>query len=264
MPSIHPSIHACVRPCSRPTTCARAGVRAHPRVCVCLLVGSAGADKKATALEETDIDADETNQLPVAEELNVNRGVTDLDATAKTSDLSRSRYTVRKERRCRRATRHVQGLLSVAKSVANRLNSCLIGAMTTWTLRVLADFRRRLLADVQPQAAAPRIKRALTRRPLVRSPSDPTPPTATSAATAANASGRGTGLLQFMLLLMQLSVPSRAVNQTKPIRGFFCCCPGSNCVACLSKSLLCHHLRVRVNMDLCATHSIPKTDFSVF
>ncbi|XP_019740494.1 carboxyl-terminal PDZ ligand of neuronal nitric oxide synthase protein-like isoform X2 [Hippocampus comes] len=61
-------------------------------------VDSGGADKTATVLEETDIDADETNQLPVAEELNVNRGVTDLDATtAKTSDLSRSRNTISEE-----------------------------------------------------------------------------------------------------------------------------------------------------------------------
>ncbi|XP_077441028.1 carboxyl-terminal PDZ ligand of neuronal nitric oxide synthase protein-like isoform X2 [Vanacampus margaritifer] len=48
------------------------------------------AEKMATAAEETDIDADETNQLPLAEELNMNRGVTDLDATAKTSDPNRS------------------------------------------------------------------------------------------------------------------------------------------------------------------------------
>ncbi|KAM9763077.1 carboxyl-terminal PDZ ligand of neuronal nitric oxide synthase protein-like isoform 2-T2 [Menidia menidia] len=33
--------------------------------------------------EETDIDAEEVNQAPAAEELNLNRGVTDLDATAK-------------------------------------------------------------------------------------------------------------------------------------------------------------------------------------
>ncbi|XP_051929546.1 carboxyl-terminal PDZ ligand of neuronal nitric oxide synthase protein [Hippocampus zosterae] len=73
------------------------GVRAHPRVCACLLVGSGEADKTATVLEETDIDADETNQLPAAEELNVNRGVTDLDATAKTSDLGLSRNTISEE-----------------------------------------------------------------------------------------------------------------------------------------------------------------------
>ncbi|XP_034035313.1 carboxyl-terminal PDZ ligand of neuronal nitric oxide synthase protein isoform X2 [Thalassophryne amazonica] len=49
-----------------------------------------GAEKTATVTEETDIDADETNQLSTAEELNLNRGVTDLDATAKTSDTNHS------------------------------------------------------------------------------------------------------------------------------------------------------------------------------
>ncbi|XP_054645449.1 carboxyl-terminal PDZ ligand of neuronal nitric oxide synthase protein-like isoform X2 [Dunckerocampus dactyliophorus] len=49
-----------------------------------------GVEKATTAAEETDIDADETNQIPISEELNINRGVTDLDATAKTSDLNHS------------------------------------------------------------------------------------------------------------------------------------------------------------------------------
>ncbi|KAM9795759.1 carboxyl-terminal PDZ ligand of neuronal nitric oxide synthase protein-like isoform 1-T1 [Syngnathus typhle] len=66
------------------------GVRAHPPVCVCLLLGPGAAEKTTTVAEETDIDADETNQPTVSEELNVNRGVTDLDATAKTSELNHS------------------------------------------------------------------------------------------------------------------------------------------------------------------------------
>lgn len=75
-------------------TCVCAGVRAYPSVCVCTLLGSAleptEAEVTTTVAEETDIDADEANQLPAAEELNLNRGVTDLDATAKTSDLNHS------------------------------------------------------------------------------------------------------------------------------------------------------------------------------
>ncbi|XP_056235327.1 carboxyl-terminal PDZ ligand of neuronal nitric oxide synthase protein isoform X4 [Seriola aureovittata] len=50
-----------------------------------------GAEKTATVAEETDIDAEEVSQVAAvvaAEELNVNRGVTDLDATAKTPDLN--------------------------------------------------------------------------------------------------------------------------------------------------------------------------------
>ncbi|XP_077389694.1 carboxyl-terminal PDZ ligand of neuronal nitric oxide synthase protein isoform X2 [Festucalex cinctus] len=55
------------------------------------LTGAAEKKKKtATVAEETDIDADETNQLPAGDELNVNRGVTDLDATDKTADLNHS------------------------------------------------------------------------------------------------------------------------------------------------------------------------------
>ncbi|XP_067452295.1 carboxyl-terminal PDZ ligand of neuronal nitric oxide synthase protein-like isoform X2 [Thunnus thynnus] len=49
-----------------------------------------GAEKTPIVAEETDIDADEVSQLPAAEELNLNRGVTDLDATAKTPDLNHS------------------------------------------------------------------------------------------------------------------------------------------------------------------------------
>lgn len=49
-----------------------------------------GVEKTASITEETDIDAEEVNQVPAAEESNLNRGVTDLDATAKTSDLNHS------------------------------------------------------------------------------------------------------------------------------------------------------------------------------
>ncbi|XP_061680491.1 carboxyl-terminal PDZ ligand of neuronal nitric oxide synthase protein-like isoform X2 [Syngnathoides biaculeatus] len=56
-----------------------------------------GADMATAAAEETDIDADETNKLPVAEELNINRGVTDLDATPKTSDLNHSENKISEE-----------------------------------------------------------------------------------------------------------------------------------------------------------------------
>lgn len=47
-----------------------------------------GAEKTASVTEETDIDAEEAVQVPAAEESNLNRGVTDLDATAKTPDLN--------------------------------------------------------------------------------------------------------------------------------------------------------------------------------
>ncbi|XP_069572923.1 carboxyl-terminal PDZ ligand of neuronal nitric oxide synthase protein [Brachyistius frenatus] len=84
--------------------CSITGVRAYPPVCVCTFLGSAreltGAEQTATVAEETDIDAEESNQ-PASEEeeeeeqeeeeeLNVNRGVTDLDATAKTPELNHS------------------------------------------------------------------------------------------------------------------------------------------------------------------------------
>ncbi|XP_010764525.1 carboxyl-terminal PDZ ligand of neuronal nitric oxide synthase protein-like, partial [Notothenia coriiceps] len=45
-------------------------------------------EEPATVAEETDIDAEEPAQVPSAEELNPNRGVTDLDATAKTPDVN--------------------------------------------------------------------------------------------------------------------------------------------------------------------------------
>lgn len=79
-------------------TCVYAGVRAYPPVCVCTFLGSAreltGAEKTATVTEETDIDAEEVNQATAAEEMNLNRGVTDLDATAKTPDLNTSENKV--------------------------------------------------------------------------------------------------------------------------------------------------------------------------
>lgn len=92
----------CVCPCVRVymlvPTCVYAGVRAHPPVCVCTFLGSAreltGAEKTASVTEETDIDAEEVSQAPAAEELSVNRGVTDLDATAKTPDLNHSESKV--------------------------------------------------------------------------------------------------------------------------------------------------------------------------
>ncbi|XP_039666977.1 carboxyl-terminal PDZ ligand of neuronal nitric oxide synthase protein isoform X1 [Perca fluviatilis] len=67
------------------------GMRAHPPVCVCTFLGTVreltGAEKTPTVTEETDIDAEEVSQVSAAEESNLNRGVTDLDATAKTADL---------------------------------------------------------------------------------------------------------------------------------------------------------------------------------
>ncbi|KAM6938321.1 carboxyl-terminal PDZ ligand of neuronal nitric oxide synthase protein-like isoform 2-T2 [Lycodopsis pacificus] len=47
-----------------------------------------GAEKTPTVTEETDIDADDASHVSTAEELNPNRGVTDLDATAKSPDLN--------------------------------------------------------------------------------------------------------------------------------------------------------------------------------
>nr|XP_061791120.1 carboxyl-terminal PDZ ligand of neuronal nitric oxide synthase protein-like [Nerophis lumbriciformis] len=78
------------------------GVHAQPPVCMCRLVDSGTefigiAEKTSTVAEETDIDADEANQIPAAEELNINRGVTDLDATAKASDLSTSDNKISEE-----------------------------------------------------------------------------------------------------------------------------------------------------------------------
>lgn len=78
--------------------CVCAGVRAYPPVCVCTFLGSAreltGAEKTASVTEETDIDAEEVSQAATAEESNLNRGVTDLDATAKTTELNHSESKV--------------------------------------------------------------------------------------------------------------------------------------------------------------------------
>lgn len=90
---------SCVRVYMLMPTCVYAGVRAYPPVCVCTLLGSAreltGAEKTPIAVaEETDIDAEDVTQVATpaaaaaAEELSINRGVTDLDATAKTSDVN--------------------------------------------------------------------------------------------------------------------------------------------------------------------------------
>ncbi|XP_077450919.1 uncharacterized protein LOC144069401 isoform X3 [Stigmatopora argus] len=77
------------------------GVHAQPPVCMCLVDSGAEfkgmAEKTLSVAEETDIDADEANQIPAAEELNINRGVTDLDATPKASDLSDSDNKVSEE-----------------------------------------------------------------------------------------------------------------------------------------------------------------------
>lgn len=47
-----------------------------------------GAEKTASVTEETDIDAEDVSQTAAAEDLNPNRGVTDLDATAKMPELN--------------------------------------------------------------------------------------------------------------------------------------------------------------------------------
>uniref|UniRef100_A0A8C7X775 Nitric oxide synthase 1 (neuronal) adaptor protein a n=1 Tax=Oryzias sinensis TaxID=183150 RepID=A0A8C7X775_9TELE len=49
-----------------------------------------GAEKTPTITEETDIDAEEVNQVPTAEDLHPDRGVTDLDATATTPEPNHS------------------------------------------------------------------------------------------------------------------------------------------------------------------------------
>lgn len=95
-------VHPCV--CAYMLTptyvCVCAGVRAYPPVCVCTFLGSVreltGAEKTATVAEETDIDAEEVSQALAAEDLNLNRGVTDLDATAKTTDVNLSENKVGK------------------------------------------------------------------------------------------------------------------------------------------------------------------------
>ncbi|XP_068599701.1 carboxyl-terminal PDZ ligand of neuronal nitric oxide synthase protein-like [Brachionichthys hirsutus] len=72
------------------------GVRAHPPVCVCTFLGSArelsAVEKTASVTEETDIDAEEANQVTAAAEeaANLNRGVTDLDASDRSAELKRS------------------------------------------------------------------------------------------------------------------------------------------------------------------------------
>ncbi|MEQ2184290.1 hypothetical protein GOODEAATRI_006293 [Goodea atripinnis] len=71
------------------------GVSAYPPVCVCTFLAPAqeltGEEKMPVSItEETDIDAEDLIQVPTAEDLNLNRGVTDLDATAKTPDLNQS------------------------------------------------------------------------------------------------------------------------------------------------------------------------------
>ncbi|XP_029285295.1 carboxyl-terminal PDZ ligand of neuronal nitric oxide synthase protein-like isoform X6 [Cottoperca gobio] len=77
------------------------GVRAYPPVCVCTFLGSAreltGSEKTVAVTEETDIDAEEASQVTAAEDSNLNRGVTDLDATAKTPDLKPAEIKVSEE-----------------------------------------------------------------------------------------------------------------------------------------------------------------------
>lgn len=98
-------VYSCVSPPCVPVamlmpTCVYAGVRAYPPVCVCTFLGSAreptsgelkgaeltGAEQTATVAEETDIDAEDASHASAAEELNLNRGVTDLDDRAKAPD----------------------------------------------------------------------------------------------------------------------------------------------------------------------------------
>ncbi|KAM3618983.1 uncharacterized protein V6R79_001301 [Siganus canaliculatus] len=56
-----------------------------------------GAEKTASITEETDIDAEEAVLVPAAEESSVDRGVTDLDATAKTPELNHTDNKVSEE-----------------------------------------------------------------------------------------------------------------------------------------------------------------------
>lgn len=92
------STHVCVCTCSCSHVCVCAGVCAYPPVCVCTFLGSAreltGAEKTVSVTEETDIDAEEASQPATAEESDLNRGVTDLDATAKTAELKHSESKV--------------------------------------------------------------------------------------------------------------------------------------------------------------------------
>lgn len=103
------TVFLCVHPWmlvlhSRAHTCVRAGVRAHPPVCVCTFLGSArelaGAEKSTSVTEETDIDAEDASQAATvttgtADESILNRGVTDLDATAKTAEPNQPERKVR-------------------------------------------------------------------------------------------------------------------------------------------------------------------------
>lgn len=97
---VHPCVCVCVHAHAYMCVCVCAGVRAYPPVCVCTFLGSVreltGAEKTATVAEETDIDAEEVSQALAAEDLNLNRGVTDLDATAKTTDVNLSENKVGK------------------------------------------------------------------------------------------------------------------------------------------------------------------------
>lgn len=93
-----PPMCACVH--AHAHMCVCAGVRAYPPVCVCTFLGSVreltGTEKTASVTEETDIDAEEVSQAAAAaaEESNLNRGVTDLDATAKKAELNHSESKV--------------------------------------------------------------------------------------------------------------------------------------------------------------------------
>lgn len=96
------TVSMCVHPCVRVTilmlTCVYVGVRAYPPVCVCTFLGSArelsGAEKTPPVSEETDIDAEDAGHESAAE-LNLNRGVTDLDATAKPAEPDHEESKVR-------------------------------------------------------------------------------------------------------------------------------------------------------------------------
>ncbi|XP_029355098.1 carboxyl-terminal PDZ ligand of neuronal nitric oxide synthase protein isoform X4 [Echeneis naucrates] len=59
-----------------------------------------GTEKTVVIAEETDIDAEEASQVPDAEELNLNRGVTDLDATSKSPDANHMDHKVTPTETC--------------------------------------------------------------------------------------------------------------------------------------------------------------------
>jgi len=123
-------VYVCVHPCvcvyMLMPPCVCAGVRAYPPVCVCTLLGSAreltDTEKTPIVAEETDIDADEVNQVPAAEELNINRGVTDLDATAKTPDLNHSEHKV--FHATKPHNQFAENLLISSKNVGTKQESC--------------------------------------------------------------------------------------------------------------------------------------------